>query len=292
VVYYYKKPYPGLALSAELDVGSPMSEQEYSYTSDGTASATNGWYYEGDDDDVLITDDGRSGAGQCSFSVPVAVTNQGVILRRRTDQGTAHQAGEVFVNGILAGTWYLPDVNYSGSNKRWRDSEFYIPWQYTAGKTNLDIRISSAGGWNEYLYQVYSVIPLDPSSDIDADGTPDQWEGMYFADIRSARPGDDGDGDGLSSQEEYISGSDPLNRQSVFLTEASLAPDAGTTYRDRVLSWPSIPGRVYSVCWSSNLMNGFQVLKDDVPWIENVFTDTVQRAHSQGYYRINVRLVP
>lgn len=291
VVYYYKKSEPGLVLSAELDVGSPASEQQYSYAADGAATGTNGWYYEGDDDDIRITDNGRSGAGQYSFSVPLAVTNQGVVLRRRTDQGRAPQAGDVFLSGSFVGTWYLPDVNYSGVNKRWRDSEFCIPWEYTAGKTNLNIRISATNGdWNEYRYQVYSVVPLHASPDMDADGMPDQWEGVYFANIRSALPGQDGDADGYSNLEEYIFGSDPLREQSVFRTEAFVVSDAGSTCW--VLKWPSIPGRVYSICWSSNLMNGFQTLEDNILWTQNGFTDAVHRTEDNGYYRIKVRLSP
>jgi hypothetical protein len=223
--------------------------------------------------------------------VPIAATNQGVVLRRRTDQGLAPQSGDVFLNGAFVGIWHLPDVNYSGVNKRWRDSEFYIPWGYTAGKTNLNICISSTNGnWNEYGYQIYSVLPLQPSADLDADGMPDQWEGLYFANIRAVLPGQDDDADGYNNYDEYISGSDPLIRESVFRIEASSLSETGTTYR--VLRWPSIPGRVYSVYWSSNLMNGFQVLKDNAPWVENVFTDAVHRVGDKGFYRIKVHLEP
>ena len=291
VVYYYKKTESGQVLSAELDVGNLAAEQRYSYIAAGTAAVTNKWYYEGDDDDIRITDTGRSGAGQYSFSVPITATNQGVVLRRRTDQGAAPQSGDVFLNGAFVGTWYLPDVNCSGVNKRWRDSEFYISWGYTAGKTNLNICISSTNGnWSEYGYQIYSVLPLQSSADLDADGMPDQWEGLYFVNIRDALPEQDEDADGYSNLEEYISGSDPLIRESVFRVEASSLSEAGTACR--VLRWPSIPGRVYSVYWSSNLMNGFQVLKDNAPWVENVFTDAVHRVGDKGFYRIKVRLEP
>ncbi len=291
VVYYYKKPDSALNLSSELDVGNLLSEQQYSYTAQSVAPVTKVWYYSGDDDNILITDSGRIAISSSSFSVPVAPSNRGVLLRRRTDQGVAPQSGEVFINEAHVGTWYLPDINFSNVNKRWNDSEFYIPWNYTAGKTNLNIRISSGGdNWNEYRYQIYSMIPLQPSADMDQDGIPDQWEGLYFADICSALPGQDLDADGYDNRAEYIAGSDPMLRTSVFQVGSSFVFDAGSMRL--VLSWPTLSGRIYSIYWSSNLPTGFQLLKDNVPWTENSFTDTVHQADNQGFYRINVRLEP
>ena len=51
-------------------------------------------------------------------------------------------------------------------------------------------------------------------------------------------------------------------------------------------------GRVYSIYWSTNLLDGFETL----PFVSNitsgVFTDTVHGAVDAGFYRLEVELAP
>jgi hypothetical protein len=60
-----------------------------------------------------------------------------------------------------------------------------------------------------------------------------------------------------------------------------------------VISWESVPGRLYNVYWSSNLLDGaagFQLLQSNIPWTLNTVTDTVNSARDTGFYRIDVQL--
>jgi hypothetical protein len=61
---------------------------------------------------------------------------------------------------------------------------------------------------------------------------------------------------------------------------------------DPVLQWLGATGRLYSVYWSSNLLegaSGFRLLQADIPWDSAVYTDTVHRAEQKGFYRIDVQ---
>ncbi|MFU8781365.1 MAG: hypothetical protein ACNA71_10145, partial [Kiritimatiellia bacterium] len=59
---------------------------------------------------------------------------------------------------------------------------------------------------------------------------------------------------------------------------------------DFVLEWVGVSGRLYNVYWATNLLDGFTLWRSNVPWTETSVTDTVHRAESSGYYRIEVQL--
>lgn len=247
VAFFYKQAHSRLLLSAQLDVGDAESEQQFEYTSEDALIVTNEWAYEGVSDDVLMGDSGRVLSETCSFEVPVFSGNKGVILRRRTDQGLNPQSAEVFVDGDSAGIWALVDTNFSGVSKRWIDSEFELPGSLTAGKTNLNIRIDPGeSSWNEYLYQVYSVVPSVTSPDMDADGFPDSWEVYYFNTMIHASSNQDDDGDGLDTLSEYIAGTSPVDACSSFKLEPT-----GSRVEFFMHS-----NRNYQVWGSSNLLSG------------------------------------
>lgn len=282
VAYFYKQPETGLILAAELNIGDATSEQAASYAFAG-AAVSNSWCYEGVNDDLLIADSGVLLSNSCSFSVPVAVGNKGVVLRRRTDQGLNPQAGNVFVDGVFVGTWSLVDTNFADVDPRWTDAEFYIPWPLTAGKTNLNIRIEpTSGSWNEYRYQVYSVVPLVPTDDMDEDGLPDRWEAQFFADIRSALPEQDADADGYSTVDEWIAGTNPEDSDSVFRIHPGVPGQS--------LTWAAVSGRVYTVSVTTNLLQEFQLVKSKIPWTESGFAIT--NSSPAAYYRVDVELGP
>lgn len=279
VAFFYKQTDLGLTLSAQMDVGDSASEQTFQYSSEGGSVVTNEWCYEGGQDDFMIADKGRLVDGACSFSVPVSVTNQGVLLRRRTDQGLNPQSAEVFVGGESVGKWTLVDTNFNAVSQRWVDSEFEIPWACTAGKSNLNIRLETDGSaWNEYGYEVYSVVPLRFSPDMDDDGIPDNWEACYFSNIRSALPEEDRDGDGLSLNEEYIAGTSPSDARSVFRLNAE----------SNRFDFYARSNRTYQVWFCNNLAEGLWVSVTNFQGsgtVRSIVPDVV----SQGFYRVEVQ---
>jgi hypothetical protein len=87
-------------------------------------------------------------------------------------------------------------------------------------------------------------------------------------------------------RQSYIAGLDPTNLTARFLIE-----DLGRDTASQVLQWSGVTGRLYSVYWSSNLLHGggFELIGSNIPWNANSFTDAVQRASGQGFYRIGVQ---
>ncbi|WP_458120491.1 DUF2961 domain-containing protein [Paenibacillus sp. Z6-24] len=162
ILLYYGLDEPGMELTDELDIGCKASEGIHQYRTSGSR----GYYtltscYEGDQDDVLITDTGHETEGWSEFTVSIRPDNRGVRLRRRSDQMTGQQKATVHVDGILVQerSWYTADRN---PYKRWLEDEYEIPAAYTAGKGHVTIRLDyvQAGEtrvWNEFYYQVYSL---------------------------------------------------------------------------------------------------------------------------------------
>ena len=82
--------------------------------------------------------------------------------------------------------------------------------------------------------------------DSDEDGLPDTWEQSYFGGLGETPLGDH-DGDGQSNGAEFLTGTHPANGSSRFT--ATIAAAASNKI---ILSWPSIPGRMYRVESSSS----------------------------------------
>lgn len=121
-------------------------------------------------------------------------------------------------------------------------------------------------------------------TDVDVDGMDDLWELNQFGGRHFAVP-DTICSNGVNTiLEAYIAGLDPNNAAARFKVEKYKA-DARNTLR-----WNAASGRVYSVYFSTNLLNGFQPVETNIPWTAGAFTDTVHSAQEQGYYKIGVEL--
>ena len=120
--------------------------------------------------------------------------------------------------------------------------------------------------------------------DCDGDGISDDWEVRYFGNINKANVSAICSNGINTIREAYIAGLDPTNAAARFKVEKYKA-DARNTLR-----WNATSGRVYSVYFSTNLLNGFQPVETNIPWTAGGFTDTVHSAQGQGYYKIGVEL--
>jgi hypothetical protein len=137
-------------------------------------------------------------------------------------------------------------------------------------------------------YAITGSIPIDP--DLDGDGLPNTWEFEFFGDPTNAAANADDDGDGSDNWSEYVSGYDPTNPLSFFsITNFIATPTNGQPF---IISWESMPGRVYGVDWSDRLTNSFINVSGDLPYPAGSFTDTVERTGPHHFYRIDVRLSP
>ena len=140
-------------------------------------------------------DHGRKTTGTSEFTLKIDPKNVGVMLRRKLDYIFPNQRAEVFVarpgSGAwqAAGVWYLAGSNtcvYSNpkeelgatahivqtSNRRFRDDEFLLPRDLTAGQTEIQIRVKftptniplfpgrplDEQAWSEIRYEAYNFV--------------------------------------------------------------------------------------------------------------------------------------
>ena len=139
-----------------------QSEKSHCYeTVDETVKKELSSFYEGDKDDVTVSDCGNYSFTYSEFQVKTDPENRGILLRRRSDQEFGRQAAKVYIDGteVSERLWYFADRN---SIKRWLDDEFMVPGSYTEGKTQITVRIEplvldNKKAWNEFRYWVFSI---------------------------------------------------------------------------------------------------------------------------------------
>lgn len=138
---------------------------------------------------------GRKTVGTSEFTLKIDPRNVGVMLRRKLDYAFPNQRAEVFIADAdgkdwkPAGVWYLAGSNtciYSNpkgelgaavhteetSNRRFRDDEFLLPRDLTAGRSSIQVQIRftptniplfpgrhlDEQAWSEIRYDAYSFI--------------------------------------------------------------------------------------------------------------------------------------
>jgi hypothetical protein len=157
----------------------------------------------------------------------------------------------------------------------------------TAGMYTLSVEYD---GSLQNDHQGYSLLTSGMVSDMDGDGLPDHWEASHFLNVTGALASADTDGDGFDNLSEYIAGSNPIDPDSVFrITSVHSIPSTG--HPPFVIQWDGVPGRMYNVYWTYNLVYvPFSIIPDTVYSPVNSYTDTVERVGNVGFYRIDVRL--
>ncbi|MGH8791899.1 MAG: DUF2961 domain-containing protein, partial [Stackebrandtia sp.] len=159
--YLYQQPDAQLSWTDTLDVGDETSEEKHGYTSDSpgeveTLSST----FEGHDGPASpVTLDGRAADSPVSFTMAVDDGNNGVVLRRTSDQNSGYQAAEVSVDGEAVGVWDQPLSNQSS---RWLDDSFALPASATAGKSSITVQLTPAAdrpAFHAASYAALSVVP-------------------------------------------------------------------------------------------------------------------------------------
>ena len=121
-------------------------------------------------------------------------------------------------------------------------------------------------------------------NDLDDDGLPNDRETLYFGGPTNANPTATASNGVNTVREAYIAGLDPTSPTNSFLLSVVDPPSS-------VLRWNSVSSRVYSVWWSSNLLNEtFIPLQSNV--MGGVFTDSLHNAERKGFYRLEVQFEP
>ena len=82
--------------------------------------------------------------------------------------------------------------------------------------------------------------------------------------------------------EAYIIGLDPTDPSDIFSISVLCLPSSG-----KVIAWNAISDRVYSIYWTTNLLNSFQALETNIVFPQSSYTDTL---HNSCFYKIDVKL--
>jgi hypothetical protein len=211
VTYWYGLPAASLVVTDELKVGDEASERAHGYRSPeaGEPYEITSRYEWGVDhlgkDEIYPahTDRGRATAGNKSaFTLKLDPANVGAMLRRKLDYQFPNQRAEVWIADAsdpakgfndadfkLAGVWYLAGSNtcvfsrpkgeldpavhtVQTSNRRFRDDEFLVPRELTAGRSAIRVRVKFTPvatplfpgrevgelKWSEIRYAAYSFV--------------------------------------------------------------------------------------------------------------------------------------
>ena len=127
--------------------------------------------------------------------------------------------------------------------------------------------------------------------DTDGNGLPDWWESTYFNQSSGVDPNGDLDHDGMTNGNEFLSGTDPSNGNSVFKVSSFAKDSSGIGF---TVTWTSVPGKTYQVTYS-NSPSG--------PWLTDLagstltagsgeatlsYTDTTAGTQDKRFYRVQL----
>ncbi|MEV0431302.1 DUF2961 domain-containing protein [Micromonospora sp. NPDC050495] len=138
--------------------GDAASRSAHGYTDSATQAALTA-SFEGDDDAVVQTEQVRAGSAAISFRLAIDPANQGVRLRRQSDQRSGYQQAAVAVDGTSAGVWVQPLGN---DRQRWLADDFVLPAALTAGRSTVTVRLTpapDAPAWTAARYLADSMVP-------------------------------------------------------------------------------------------------------------------------------------
>lgn len=120
--------------------------------------------------------------------------------------------------------------------------------------------------------------PVAP--DDDSDGLPNAWEIEHFGKSTLADPSAAASNNINSIRQAYIAGLDPNDPNAKFVLSNVW----------NSLGWNTTSGRVYTIYWTSNLLESFQPLESNL--VAGTYTDLLHNAQSRGFYKIGVQIAP
>ena len=222
--------------------------------------------------------DGDGFSDRCEYLAGTDPTNRLSLLRITALQQPAGQGRVLRWSGVSnrqyrvewtanLAVWPTNQFVYVGGTNAWRE-----PWRLRGARMFYRIGLQQE--------------PWTGVIDRDLDGLPDDYEikaGLSIDDDRDAET--DQDGDGQTLYQEYVAGTDPTDRLSVFrIIEMIKSPAAGCALR-----WASAAGRAYRVYWSDApgiWPDGQSV----VVGATNAWRDATQPRPPVRFYRVSVEL--
>ncbi len=146
-----------VAVSDTVDVGNAVSEESHEYQGGSDVRELTS-AFEGDNDSQRLREHLRDASTIVAFTVDVDHRNNGVRLRRLSDQQQGYQSARVTVNGQAAGVWTQPLAN---GVFRWHEGTFDLAPALTAGQKRLRITLEPTAGsnpWTAARYEALSIV--------------------------------------------------------------------------------------------------------------------------------------
>ncbi|MFD9796867.1 glycoside hydrolase family 172 protein [Streptomyces sp. NPDC059070] len=158
--YWYGSSSPGAHHSDTLHVGDPSSELAHHYTSSTPGPVTVlDSVFEGDyHNPPRLSASTRATQAPVTFTLAIDPHNNGVELRRTSDQQRAPQHAQVSVDGHPLHPWYQLLGN---SSRRWLDDTYQLPPSLTRGRHSLTITLTpaqDAPAWSVAAYETHSLL--------------------------------------------------------------------------------------------------------------------------------------
>jgi hypothetical protein len=179
-------------------------------------------------------------------------------------------------------------ASYNGNPLGWVDvDQAGTDWEMTDG-SGFVIALGGTMSGDAFTYGGHEIHAdnfavngtVAPPADGDGNGLPDAWERLYFG-----APGVDPNAicaNGCNTiQQAYVAGFSPVDSSASFII---------TEINGKRIEWEAVSNRVYTVYWSTNLLNGFQILESN--YVGGSFTDTLHGAAGRCFYKLDVRLQP
>jgi len=137
--FLYTQPNDTTTPSDDVNPTDPFSRLLHRYNDSAATNQLLASQYEGSDDTRLIIGLVRAAGAAITFDVAIDPDNQGILLRRTSDQTTGYQAAVVAIDGVPVGYWLQPRSNNS---HRWLDDTFLVPGSLTAGKVLITVTLT------------------------------------------------------------------------------------------------------------------------------------------------------
>lgn len=154
------------------------------------------------------------------------------------------------------------------------DSNHQLPDYMSTPLANFDVHPITAGH-SQIHDRVYAQLEY-----LKLHAVPESWLNLFGLSNLDNDGAADPDADGAQTWEEYVAGTIPTNRTSVFKLSAEMTP----TYT--LLYWDHVPHRSYNAYWSTNLTQGFHILETNLT--SNAYLDTTHLAEFPIFYQLRV----
>lgn len=160
--FLYTQPDDGVTGGDDVVPTDPVNRVLHGYTDTEAADQLLVTEYEGTEDTLPVVGSVRSTQGPITFHVQIDPANQGILLRRTSDQANGFQSADVVVDGTPVGNWLQPRAN---TFHRWLDDTYLLPPSVTTGKAQLTITLTPTADAPPWTAGRYHVDALTGSSD-------------------------------------------------------------------------------------------------------------------------------